>query len=661
VLPRRLACRFLIAAALGVSSLVVPGLTAPPAQAAPVATETVSGYLPMADGVRLRYTVVRPVGGAKLPTLFEYSGYNPGNVPDANYIQQYVASGSGYNYIGVNLRGTGCSEGTFDFFQPQEAKDGKAVIDWIAQQPWSDGKVGMIGKSYPGITQLFVAEQNPAALKAIAPGHFYSNVYRDVARPGGIENYGFAALWSFIAQPSYEFEDAPAQVAGGDTNCGNGATGPFRSAPTNPFVQLQEHPWDDALTAERSPESHLADLHVPMLATLAWQDEQLDSRGTDLLAQIDDLNSVRRANGDPQTPWWMTVSNGDHSMMRTTTEYADLHTFYDHFLKGDDNGWDQRPKVKVWWDATSVSKPGQAARTPTWTTGLEHWSEHERIAAGTLSPYSLNLRTGGLLSRTPAAAGEASEQYAYTPGVGSQGIGNPAYGGVAGPPSKYLWDQSPPPGTALHWTSAPMAADTTLLGSASMDLWLSSTAPDTDLQVTLTEVRPDGKEMYLQKGWLRVSQRKLDPTRSTSLRPYQTHTQADIALLTPASPVLARVEIFPFGALVRQGSRIRAWVEAPTTLPELWAFAPFPTAAVNTVLHDADHPSRLVLPVVPNDANRSTALPVCDTLIREPCRTDPATSNPDDPDPVVPEVPYAALLPLAALAIAGTVVTRRRT
>jgi predicted acyl esterase len=126
--------------------------------------------------------------------------------------------------------------------------------------------------------------------------------------------------------------------------------------------------------------------------------------------------------------------------------------------------------------------------------------------------------------------------------------------------------------------------------------------------------------MYLQKGWLKVSQRKLDPRRSTPLRPYQTHTQADVQLLTPGTAVPARVEVFPFGALIRKGSSLRVSVEAPTVLPELWAFAPFPTPAVNTVLSDAAHPSRLVLPLVPNDRNRRTAFPACDTLIREPCR-----------------------------------------
>src|SRR5262249_17391081 len=150
------------------------------------------------------------------------------------------------------------------------------------------------------------------------------------ARPGGIENYGFASLWSFIARPSYEFESSPQRVASGDTTCANGSTAEVRSLPTNPFVQLQEHPYDDALYHERSPGPRIASIKAAVLMTESWQDEQLGSRGTDLIAQLDDLQKGGRAN------WWMTVTNGDHGMMRTTTEYADLHRYYDHFLKGVD-------------------------------------------------------------------------------------------------------------------------------------------------------------------------------------------------------------------------------------------------------------------------------------------------------------------------------------
>src|SRR5258708_11092330 len=218
----RLACLAVVAG--GVSLIPVGARAATTSsRLSPIASKLVrqSGYLTMADGVQLRYTVVRPAGDGHYPTLLEYSGYDPGTNPDPAYIDQFVVRDAGYAYIGLNLRGTACSGGTFHFFQPQEAIDGARAIGWITRRPWSDGKVGMIGKSFPGITQLFVAEQQPPGLVAIAPGHFFGDAYRDIARPGGIANLGFSSLWSFLGQPSYEFESSPAQVVAGDTNCAN--------------------------------------------------------------------------------------------------------------------------------------------------------------------------------------------------------------------------------------------------------------------------------------------------------------------------------------------------------------------------------------------------------------------------------------------------------
>jgi predicted acyl esterase len=347
-----------------------------------------------------------------------------------------------------------------------------------------------------------------------------------------------------------------------------------------------------------------------MLATLAWQDEQLASRQTHLLAALDDAGS---------RSWWATLTNGDHGMSRTARELDDLERFYDHFLRGEANGWDERPRVEVWWEAGRDA----GARAPGWVTDLDHWSEAERTDDGELVPWPLALRGGGALDEEPAAAGDAAaSSYLYTPIAGSQGVGNPAYG-YGTLPNRYLWDVPPPDGTAAAFTTEPMAGDLTLLGSASLDLWLAVASSDVDLQVTLTEVRPDGQEEFVQQGWLRASQRALDPARSTPLLPHQTHAEADVDMLTPGEPVLARVEIFPFGHLVRAGSRLRVWIEAPTFLPQLWAFTPTPTPAPVTVLHDADHPSRLVLPRVPNDAERISELPACGSVIRQPCRPDP--------------------------------------
>ena len=170
-----------------VVGLVAAALLHGGASAAEPIRET--GYIPVRDGTQLHFTYVRPAGDAKVPTLLTYDGYDAGFNPDPGYIERYVPKG--YAFIGVSLRGSGCSGGTWDFFQPAEALDGYDVIEWIAQQPWSDGKVAMVGKSYPGITQLFVAQQRPPHLVAIAPGHTYGDIYRDISYPGGILNYGF--------------------------------------------------------------------------------------------------------------------------------------------------------------------------------------------------------------------------------------------------------------------------------------------------------------------------------------------------------------------------------------------------------------------------------------------------------------------------------------
>ena len=577
--------RLLLVAALGLSVL---GLG--PAPADPAGSKRDTGYIQIPDGPVLAYSAVYPNDGKRHPTLFEYSGYNPGSVPDAPYITRYVSKG--YAYIGVNIRGTGCSGGTFDFFAPIQADDGAYVIDnFIPTRPWSNGDVAMIGKSYPGITQLFVAERQPAHLKAIAPGHFYADAYRDVSYPGGILDYSFASLWSFISQPEPGYASALQATAAGDAICAkNMAMHTATNARYNPFIQAQEHRYDDRIFAERSPQTFVKNINVPVFSALAWQDEQLGSRQSHMLSQLD-------------APYWVILTNGDHGMYRTATSLALLDKFYDHFLKGIDNGFEKTPHVLVWWEAND------ATRAPRWVTGFPSWP----VKA---TPKRLFLGTGGALGGTAAAEG-VPDPYVYP--AGSQGIGNPRYG-YPDLPDAYIWPAKPVPGTAVSYTTPPLATTTVALGSASLDLWLASTAPDTDVQVTLTEVRPDGREMYVQKGWLRASHRALDAKRSTTLRPYQTHKARDAALLTPGEPTLMRVEIFPFGHVFRAASKIRVWIEAPTALPELWGFAFTPTPAVNLVYHDSAHASSLVLPIVDLTLpSAGKALPAC-ALVRQPCR-----------------------------------------
>ena len=171
---------------LQVGLTLVMGLlaVAPPAQA----SVTEHGFITVRDGTRLRFSVVRPDGAGPFPVMVNYEGYGAGSSPGDNGVSVYQDRllARGYAILGVSVRGTGCSEGAFDPFAPSMGQDGYDAVEWAASRPWSDGRVGMIGVSFGGITQLLTAAQRPPHLKAIAPSSALSDLYRDVAYPGGI-------------------------------------------------------------------------------------------------------------------------------------------------------------------------------------------------------------------------------------------------------------------------------------------------------------------------------------------------------------------------------------------------------------------------------------------------------------------------------------------
>jgi putative CocE/NonD family hydrolase len=180
--------------------------------------------------------------------------------------------------------------------------------------------------------------------------------------------------------------------------------------------------------------------------------------------------------------------------------------------------------------------------------------------------------------------------------------------------------REPPADTVASWSSAPLESDTVVVGSGSMDLWLGSSSPDTDLEVTVSELRPDGTEVYVQSGWLRASQRALDDEASTELHPVHTHLEADSAPLPDGELTPVRVALFPFAHAFRAGSRLRVTVDAPGGNRPVWVFDTIAAGETNEVAHDREHPSRLVLPVVPGITVPPGA-PACGSLRGQPCRS----------------------------------------
>jgi hypothetical protein len=152
-------------------------------------------------------------------------------------------------------------------------------------------------------------------------------------------------------------------------------------------------------------------------------------------------------------------------------------------------------------------------------------------------------------------------------------------------------------------------------------------APDTDIEVILSEVRPDGKEQYVQAGWLDMAQRNLAPAgngaqQSSPLRPYQTHAQSSYQPLTPRTPVYAPVELFPFEHVFRAGSSIRITIDSAMGAVQstgYWGLTGLPSPFQDTIYATPVQQSQIVLGLIPG-ATAKAPLPVCNTIAGEPCR-----------------------------------------
>jgi putative CocE/NonD family hydrolase len=267
--------------------------------------------------------------------------------------------------------------------------------------------------------------------------------------------------------------------------------------------------------------------------------------------------------------------------------------------------YEAEPKVRLLFDVGAGGAPGTPV--PGFTTTLPSWPP----PGTTATTYYLATR-GTLSSQTPTAPGR--DTFDYDPSAFPR---TDAAGGSQLSPD-YDW-KPVPAGKALAYVSAPLEQTTVLAGTGSVDLWLQSTKPDVDLEVTISEVRPDGQETYVQSGWLRASQRALDRHASSALLPVQTHTRADAAPLPHGKAALVRVALYPFAHAFRAGSRVRIVVQPPGGNRPAWAFDAIPGPRRVTISRSATRPSKVVLPVV-SGIDVTTPLPACGSLRGQPCR-----------------------------------------
>ena len=631
-------------------------------------------YVTMRDGVELAMTVRLPAGkklsDGPFPTVIEYSGYQVAAPHDllqsigkddplapatSTAVGSLIAPLLDFAVVSVQMRGSGCSGGAFDLFDYPTTYDGYDAVEAVAAQKWvKSGKVGLVGISFSGITQLFTAGTQPPHLAAIAPLSVTDDVYSGTGYPGGIFNSGFAKSW--VVERMDDAKPAPgggqpwaqALVKAGDKHCR--ANQKLRLQTQNALRIQRQNPFrTPSLFAHRSPGEWLKRDRVPTFLVGQFHDEQTSGHFAE---------SLRYLNGRPNV--FISVQNGVHvdSLGPTTiTRWAEFLKLYvanevpvvpgsvlalsdalygalaaapaapvqqSRFANMTNVAeakaiFRRDPHVRVLMD-NGGGPQGPGSIGATWELGFGSWPPKEAKAAGYF------LGPNGVLGPSPATASTVA--YTADPKARPRTT-------LPGDGAEDAWKAQPPynwapvaPGKGLGFVTAPLAQDVVIAGPSSLDVYLKSTRPDTDLQVTLSEVRPDGNETYVQNGWLRASHRKLDAALSTTLDPFPTHLKSDARRLPAGKFSLVRVPIFPVAHAFRAGSRIRVTITATGGDRPRWDFATVDKGNTrNTVSLGGARASSLVLPVIAGATAQGTPLPGATALRGEPNRSYVPASN----------------------------------
>ena len=610
------------------------------------------GYLTTRDGTRLAIDVHLPAGQGPFPTLVEYSGYGYADPSGGESSIAQIANLLGYAVVDVNMRGTGCSGGAFDYFEPLQGLDGYDVVETVARQPWvAHHRPGMFGISYGGISQLFVARTDPPSLAAITPLSVIDNSATTLY-PGGILNTGFAFSWA--KDRVHDAEPASAtggqrwaldRIRHGDGTCK--ANQVLHDQAIDVLAKIRRNRFYVPKVADPlAPITFVHEIRSPVFLACQFTDEQTGGHCPDL---AEHFTGTRRK--------WFTFTNGAHVDSLDPATFNRLFDFLELYVarRAPRLSPDVRSAAPtIFRDAMGIADvqlpPDPIQDEPTYAGALRAFEAQPPVrilfdnGAGGSTPGAPLPAFERSFARFPIPGTRARSWYLGANGTLTDGApggedrdrftwdkrARPPtdFSGDTGPGANGIWTATPPydwtehpTGTALAYRSDPLSADAAVIGAGVLQAWIRSSAPEVDLQVTISEVRPDGMETYVQSGWLRSGARTLDPRRGTLLEPWPTFSRADDKPLPRGRFAKLTVPLYYQGHVYRAGSRVRVTISAPGGDQPVWAFGvadPKGTAPVD-VARAPSMASRLILPEVPGVAV-PTGLPPCPGLRGEPCR-----------------------------------------
>ena len=541
--------------------------------------------IPMRDGVVLVADVYRPDAPGRFPVLVTQTPYNKNGSLGAG--NRYFVE-RGYVHVVVDVRGTGGSGGVWESFGEAEQRDGYEIVEWAARQPWSSGKVGLWGASYMAINQFFTAAQQPPHLRALFPIVPMADSYRDIVMTGGQVNTAFIPMWlglvtgAGLVPPSDTAAD-PVRASGVLMGHLGGALA-FEGRTLAATTLGGDEAYDGPFHRLRSPIEVIDRVRVPAFIVGGLHD--IFQRGEPLLYE-----ALRRRGVTAKLligPW----THGDFGSGLPADGVPALDQialrWFDHYLKGMNTRVDAIPDVTQYM------------------LGRERYEVQPDWPHPRLTVQRLYLRAAGALTPQRPVPDEPADRMLQHPlnGACSASTNQWLIGALGSTPCAR--DNRLTELGEITYTTAPMTREMVINGPIAAHLWVQTTAREAVVSVRVTEVAPDGTSTELTAGLLAASFRAVDRSRSriiggAVLQPWHPFTRASVEPVTPGEPMLLQVEIFPTSAVIRPGHRLRIAV-GPSDFPH--AASPVPqllgqAGGIVTILHDAAHPSHVVLPVVP--------------------------------------------------------------
>ena len=539
--------------------------------------------IPLRDGGYLYADIFRPdTATEKFPAIANITVYNKDKLwippadleEEANPYMNWEAANPlwwvprGYVCVRIDSRGTGKSPGRCEPSSYQESVDFYDCIEWLAKQDWCSGNLGTLGISYHAACQWRLANLNPPSLKAIIPWEGRADQYRDQAYHGGIFSMGFLGNWVNQHMARHLL----------------GRTRKYNPDSFSPDMLWQYLTHDLDSEWWRMCSARWDEIIVPVYTVGNWGGWGLHLRGNTeaYLCAASKQKKLRIHTGDHFRPFHSNEGK------------VDQLRFFDYWLKGMQNGIMDEPPIKLEIRTGGSKKPYAFRFENEWPLARTQWTKMYFSIEKERSPEETH--TEGRLVSEPKTTARKISYSGSNPNKAGIGSGSSAPGiGRSG----------------VSFVTDPMLKDTEITGPLMANVWVSSTAEDMDVMVTLRNIDPDGNEVFelgqqgqpvvLTKGWLRASHRKLDTAKSLPYRPYHAHNER--LWLEPDVPVECQIEIISTCIVLKKGHQLRVDIHAQDSAGSgnfTHFHADYNEEAIHTFHAGGNMNSYLLLPIIPS-------------------------------------------------------------